>query len=49
MSIATPIAISVFDGDALGEVIGVPLYHGLVETVVLRMYWKLGLDKSAKE
>eukprot|EP00555_Chaetoceros_dichaeta_P002284 CAMPEP_0198252184 /NCGR_PEP_ID=MMETSP1447-20131203/2743_1 /TAXON_ID=420782 /ORGANISM="Chaetoceros dichaeta, Strain CCMP1751" /LENGTH=329 /DNA_ID=CAMNT_0043937353 /DNA_START=480 /DNA_END=1465 /DNA_ORIENTATION=- len=52
VGIATSVAISMFDGDALAEAIGVPLYYGLVEAVVLSLYcivaWKLGWTKAPK-
>eukprot|EP00957_Ditylum_brightwellii_P080317 6108605-Ditylum_brightwellii.AAC.1 len=41
-----------FDGDELAEAVGVPLYYGMVEAVVLGIYcigaWKSGWTKAPK-
>jgi len=48
--IATSVAITMFSGPDLAEALGVPLYYGLVEAVVLGVYcliaWKIGWTKA---
>lgn len=50
VGIATSVALTMFDGNDLAEAMGVPLYYGLVEAVVLGVYciiaWKLGWTKA---
>lgn len=50
VGIATSMALTMFQGDELAEAMGVPLYYGLVEAVVLGIYcviaWKAGWTKS---
>jgi len=52
VGIATSVAITMFDGDELAEAVGVPLYYGMVEAVVLGIYcigaWKSGWTKAPK-
>jgi len=49
VGIATSVALTMFDGNDLAEAMGVPLYYGLVEAVVLGVYcvvaWKAGWTK----
>lgn len=51
--IATSVAISMFKGEELAEAVGVPLFYGLVEAVVLGLYcvyaWKIGWTKAPKD
>jgi hypothetical protein len=48
--IATSVAASMFTGDELATAIGVPLYYGIVEAVLLACYcsvcWKIGWTKA---
>ncbi|KAL7570285.1 hypothetical protein ACA910_020706 [Epithemia clementina (nom. ined.)] len=48
--IATSIAITAFSGPELAEALGVPLYYGILEAVILGVYclvsWKLGWTKA---
>eukprot|EP00567_Pseudictyota_dubia_P005675 CAMPEP_0197443536 /NCGR_PEP_ID=MMETSP1175-20131217/9253_1 /TAXON_ID=1003142 /ORGANISM="Triceratium dubium, Strain CCMP147" /LENGTH=396 /DNA_ID=CAMNT_0042974183 /DNA_START=92 /DNA_END=1285 /DNA_ORIENTATION=- len=50
VGIATSVALTMFEGDELVEAMGVPLFYGLVEAVVLGIYcliaWKAGWTKS---
>lgn len=50
VGIATSVALTMFDGDELTEAMGVPLYYGLVEALVLGIYcivaWKIGWTKA---
>jgi len=52
VGIATSVAMTMFEGEALGEAIGVPLYYGAVEASVTCVYcvvaWKLGWTKAPK-
>ena len=51
--IATSVAISLYDGDDLATAIGVPLYYGIVEAVLLAFFcmvcWKMGWTKAPPE
>mmetsp|Transcript_22773 Transcript_22773/g.56437 ORF Transcript_22773/g.56437 Transcript_22773/m.56437 type:complete len:379 (+) Transcript_22773:132-1268(+) len=51
--IATSVAASMFAGDELKKAIGVPLYYGLVEMVILAIFcitcWKMGWTKAPAE
>eukprot|EP00565_Helicotheca_tamesis_P003867 CAMPEP_0185726574 /NCGR_PEP_ID=MMETSP1171-20130828/2515_1 /TAXON_ID=374046 /ORGANISM="Helicotheca tamensis, Strain CCMP826" /LENGTH=549 /DNA_ID=CAMNT_0028394959 /DNA_START=171 /DNA_END=1820 /DNA_ORIENTATION=- len=53
VGIATSVAITMFDDDALAEAVGVPLYYGMVEAVILGIYcigaWKAGWTKAPKK
>mmetsp|Transcript_43899 Transcript_43899/g.81634 ORF Transcript_43899/g.81634 Transcript_43899/m.81634 type:complete len:653 (-) Transcript_43899:86-2044(-) len=53
VGIASSVAISMFEGDELSEAIGVPLFYGLVEAVVLGFYcigaWKMGWTKAPRD
>lgn len=44
------IAAAIFDGDELAQAIGVPVYYGFVEAIVVSMYcvwaWKNGWTKA---
>ena len=48
--IATSVAITMFKGEELTQAIGVPLFYGLVEAIVLGIYcivaWKFGWTKA---
>lgn len=48
--IATSVAASMFKGDQLATAIGVPLYYGIVEAVILACFcivcWKVGWTKA---
>ena len=48
--IATSIAITAFSGPQLAEALGVPLYYGILEAVILGLYcivaWKCGWSKA---
>jgi len=50
VGIATSVALTMFDGDDLAEAMGVPLYYGLLEAVILGLYciaaWKIGWTKA---
>lgn len=50
VGIATSVALTMFDGDQLAEAMGVPLYYGLLEAVILGIYctwaWKAGWTKA---
>jgi len=50
--IATSVALTMFDGDQLAEAIGVPVYYGMVEAIILAIYcilaWKVGWTKAPK-
>ncbi len=50
VGIATSVALTMFDGIDLAEAMGVPLYYGLLEAVILGIYcigaWKLGWTKA---
>lgn len=50
--IATSVALTMFDGDELAEAIGVPVYYGMVEAIILAIYciiaWKAGWTKAPK-
>lgn len=52
VGIATSVALTMFDGAELTEAVGVPLYYGCVEAVVLGFYcvaaWKCGWTKAPK-
>jgi len=51
--IATSVAASMFTGDQLATAIGVPLYYGIVEMVILAFYcivcWKVGWTKAPSD
>mmetsp|Transcript_15888 Transcript_15888/g.33858 ORF Transcript_15888/g.33858 Transcript_15888/m.33858 type:complete len:416 (+) Transcript_15888:217-1464(+) len=51
--IATSVALSMFNGNALSEAMGVPFYYGIVEISVLGLYcigaWKAGWTKAPPE
>lgn len=51
--IATSVAASMFKGDQLATAIGVPLYYGIVEMVILACFcivcWKLGWTKAPSD
>lgn len=51
VGIATSVALTMFKGDDLSEAMGVPLYYGAVEAIVLTCYclsaWKLGWTKAS--
>lgn len=53
VGIATSVALTMFEGNDLAEAMGVPLYYGLVEAVVLGIYctiaWKIGWTKAPPE
>jgi len=53
VGIATSVAITMFEGAERSEAIGVPLYYGLVEAIVLGFYclgaWKVGWTKAPKD
>lgn len=53
VGIAASVALTMFDGDDLNQAIGVPLYYGGVEGLVLGLYciiaWKLGWTKAPKD
>lgn len=53
IGIATSVAITMFEGDEQAEAIGVPLFYGIVEAVVLGVYciaaWKLGWTKAPRD
>jgi len=48
--IATSVAMTMFEGKDLADAVGVPLYYGLVETLLLGAYcviaWKSGWTKA---
>ena len=48
--IATSVALSLYKGDELSTAIGVPLYYGIVDAVVLAFFcivcWKMGWTKA---
>jgi len=48
--IATSVALTMFEGKDLADAVGVPLYYGLVETLLLGAYcviaWKSGWTKA---
>lgn len=50
VGIAMSIAAAIFDGDELAQAIGVPVYYGFVEAVVVSLYcywaWKNGWTKA---
>lgn len=50
VGIATSVAITMFQGKELSRAVGVPLFYGLVEAVVLGIYcittWKIGWTKA---
>lgn len=50
--IATSVALTMFDGDQLAEAIGVPVYYGMIEAVILGIYcilaWKAGWTKAPR-
>lgn len=50
VGIATSVAITMFQGKELSQAVGVPLFYGLVEAVVLGIYcitaWKIGWTKA---
>lgn len=50
VGIATSVALTMFDGDDLAEAMGVPLYYGLLEALILGLYcivaWKVGWTKA---
>lgn len=51
--IATSVAITMFSGDDLATAVGVPLYYGVVEMVLLAFFcmgaWKAGWTKAPKD
>lgn len=51
--IATSVALALYDGDDLPKAIGVPLYYGIVEAVLLAVFclvcWKRGWTKAPPE
>ncbi|KAL7580799.1 hypothetical protein ACA910_001077 [Epithemia clementina (nom. ined.)] len=51
--IATSVALALYDGDELATAIGVPLYYGIVEAVLLAAFcivcWKMGWTKAPPE
>ncbi len=50
VGIATSVALTMFEDDALAEAMGVPLYYGLLEAVILGAYciwaWKASWTKA---
>lgn len=52
IGIATSVALTMFDGNQLAEAMGVPLYYGLLEAVILGVYciwaWKAGWTKAPR-
>eukprot|EP00543_Licmophora_paradoxa_P005235 CAMPEP_0202453040 /NCGR_PEP_ID=MMETSP1360-20130828/11112_1 /ASSEMBLY_ACC=CAM_ASM_000848 /TAXON_ID=515479 /ORGANISM="Licmophora paradoxa, Strain CCMP2313" /LENGTH=217 /DNA_ID=CAMNT_0049072029 /DNA_START=77 /DNA_END=730 /DNA_ORIENTATION=+ len=50
VGIATSVALTMFKGNELAEAMGVPLYYGMVEALVLGIYcviaWKAGWTKA---
>lgn len=50
VGIATSVALTMFNGDDLAEAMGVPLYYGLLEAVILGAYciwaWKANWTKA---
>ena len=50
VGIATSVALTMFEGKDLAEAMGVPLYYGLLEAVILGIYcigaWKCGWTKA---
>ena len=48
--IATSVALSIFDGDDLAIAVGVPLFYGICEALLLAVYcilcWKMGWTKA---
>jgi hypothetical protein len=48
--IATSVALSIFDGDDLAIAVGVPLFYGICEAILLGIYcilcWKIGWTKA---
>jgi hypothetical protein len=50
VGIATSVALTMFDGQDLSEAMGVPLYYGFVEAVILGIYcliaWKCNWTKA---
>lgn len=53
VGIAASVALTMFEGDDLNQAIGVPLYYGGIEGLVLGLYcvvaWKLGWTKAPKD
>lgn len=53
VGIAASVALTMFEGDELNQAIGVPLYYGGVEMLVLGLYcifaWKFGWTKAPKD
>lgn len=53
VGIAQSIAISMFSGPELADAIGVPLYYGIVEAIILGLFcvvcWKVGWTKAPKD
>jgi hypothetical protein len=51
--IATSVAASMFTGNELATAIGVPLYYGIVEAVILAIFclvcWKIGWTKAPSD
>jgi hypothetical protein len=51
--IATSVAITMFQGDDLATAVGVPLFYGICEAVILAIYclgaWKAGWTKAPKD
>lgn len=52
-SIGTALALAMFKGDTLSNVLAIPLYYGIVQFVVMFSYciivWKLGWTKAPKD
>lgn len=50
VGIATSVALTMFKGDELAEAMGIPLYYGIMEAVLLGIYcyiaWKQGWTKA---
>lgn len=53
VGIATSVALTMFEGEDLAEAMGVPLFYGLVEAVVIGIYcivaWKVGWTKAPRD
>jgi len=53
VGIATSVALTMFDGAALAEAMGVPLYYGFVEAAILGVYcfvaWKFNWTKAPSD
>lgn len=51
--IATSVALSIFSGDDLATAVGVPLFYGICEAVLLAIYcitcWKIGWTKAPSD